>query len=170
VAGSYLARVALVGRRRELDQVRLELSAVRHSRGGVVLVQGFSGGGVTRFLDEAAIEAQLRGATVVRTSATADSGDFQVVRSLARSLMERLPDVRQAPSARNPSLTTLLPELDPAAAKPAAENAAAQTPPPRAGSGIPEASDAHALQRALHLFLTEAGRARSLCFVINDLQ
>lgn len=160
VGGSYLARVALVGRSRELEQVRLELSAARHGRGGVVIVQGLSGIGVTRFLDEATLEAQLRGAIVVRASADAEAGDFELVRRLTRTLMDKLPDVRSAPSATHPSLVSFLPEFEALPLSPPSDH------PPSSS----DVSDALTLQRALRMFLTEAGQGRSLCLVVDDLQ
>jgi hypothetical protein len=128
---SYLARVALVGRRRELDQVRLELSASRKARGGVVTVQGLTGLGVSRFLDEIAVEAQLRGATVVRAAARAGAADFELARDLVRAISgER---------------TGVLPEAL-------------------------QSTDPVLVQRGLRQSLAEAGRARRLCLIVDDLQ
>jgi DNA-binding CsgD family transcriptional regulator len=119
------------GRAREWQTVTRLLRAARHSRGGVLLVEGRFGTGKTRLLDQVAGAAADRGFTVVRGMADESSrlmplaalmsalGDsiqrLQAAGRMARSdaadlrlwLLEQVQDRLEQQAARGPVLVTL---------------------------------------------------------------
>src|SRR5262249_12851515 len=71
VARAYLSTPVLVGRGAALSAVQRKIHRAEKGRGRAVAVTGSSGVGRSRFVEAVALEAKLRGATVV----TADAAD-----------------------------------------------------------------------------------------------
>lgn len=104
---SYLQAPVLVGRDRELRRIRSHIGrAMGQAEGSAVLVEGAQGVGRTRLLDEAVIEAELQGATVLRANAATSAGSYGVVRALADELMRALPE--PALEAARPHVSVLV--------------------------------------------------------------
>ncbi|HVW24836.1 MAG TPA: protein kinase [Polyangiaceae bacterium] len=88
VAHAYLSTPVLVGRSAALAAVQRKIHRADKRRGRAVAVTGSSGVGRTRFIEAVALEAKLRGATVVSADAQdGREGDYGVVRALARRLV-----------------------------------------------------------------------------------
>jgi serine/threonine-protein kinase len=113
IAHSYLAHPKLIGRQRELDQLKEHLDRALPGHGGVLAIQGSSGTGRSRLLQEAVIHAKLSGATVLQVSARgAGKEAFAVARKLLEELLQKMPRVAKAHSpARAVALGWLLPAL-----------------------------------------------------------
>jgi tetratricopeptide (TPR) repeat protein len=89
VAQAYLATPSLVGRDRAIGVARRYLDRLGRGRGAVLLVEGDGGVGRTRLLQAFLLEAKLRGITTLRIGARdVDAGPFQVIRALARELLQ----------------------------------------------------------------------------------
>jgi hypothetical protein len=113
IARSYLAHPKLVGRQRELAQLGEQLDRALAGHGGVVVVQGRSGTGRSRLLQEAVIHAKLSGAIVLQLSArSAGTGAFAAARMLLAELLQKAPHAAKPRSAeRAAALAWLLPAL-----------------------------------------------------------
>ena len=99
-ARAYLATPTLVGREAPLARVRRRVQRATGGRSRSVLIEGAAGVGRTRFLDACLLEATLVGQVVVRAdSDDAISGDYGVVRAMARQLLERVPQVARETAA-----------------------------------------------------------------------
>lgn len=93
VAQGYLLTPTLVGRAREMDELRERLRHTMDGKGSVVAVQGVTGAGRTRLLHELALEAKLHGALSLAVSASSVQQDADgVVRSLLEECRRTLPD------------------------------------------------------------------------------
>ncbi len=113
VARAYLSTPTLVGREEQLLRVRWQIVGATQGRGGSLMVQGAAGVGRSRLLDACVLEGKLAGATVLRADASdASQGKWGAVRTMARQLLDALPEV--ALEAARPYLSVLghlLPEL-----------------------------------------------------------
>jgi tetratricopeptide (TPR) repeat protein len=104
----------LVGREREVDELRAGLEAAAAGRGGLLLVMGEPGIGKTRLLEEAAAEARLRGMLPLFGRAWEGGGApafwlwVQVIRAVARAVGDDL--MAQVGAYRLP-IAALVPEL-----------------------------------------------------------
>ncbi|HKP63725.1 MAG TPA: serine/threonine-protein kinase [Polyangiales bacterium] len=153
VANAYLATPSLVGRDAALARVRRRVERATGGRSRSVVIEGAPGVGRTRFLDACVLDATLAGQVVVRAdSDDAVSGDYGVVRVLARQLLERMPQqARDAAAPMLDSLLWLLPELDTA-------------PQPANDVIVPRGQ----LQRALHAWLTGLSKLRPFVLAVDD--
>jgi hypothetical protein len=116
VSAAYLSTPTLLARDKELARIRKKIVGAKQAHGGAVLIKGTSGVGRSRLLDASILDAKLAGATVLRADAMdAESGEYGVVRALARQVLEIWPET--ALEAAAPSMGVLghiVPELLPA--------------------------------------------------------
>ena len=111
VAHGWIASAALVGRRREIAQIRRAAQRAHAGSGRSLLLEAPSGTGKTRLLREIALEAQLAGMTVVKTSEPT-KGPYAVVRELAHALLAVVPErAINAARGRAPLLARVVPQL-----------------------------------------------------------
>ena len=152
-ASAYLATPTLVGRDAALARVKRRLRRATGGRSRSVVIEGPPGVGRTRFLDACLLEATLTGQTLVRADADdALSGDYGVVRAIARQLFTQLPELAaEMAGAHREALATLIPELR------SEESAANDTPLPRGQ-----------LQRALHAWLTSLSKHTPFVLAVDD--
>jgi tetratricopeptide (TPR) repeat protein len=115
----YLRMPELVGRDREMGRIAGHVDHALAGQPRSVLVEGATGVGRSRLLDEAAHLAQVRGATVVQVGAAAHPASYGVARAIGRALLQALPDTAKATAAAHVHvLGHLLPELLPLAGGP----------------------------------------------------
>ena len=125
---SFLEWAPLVGRRRELRKLTRWLDRTLEGEGGAYLLAGESGVGKTRLLNEMRIQAQVRGAMLLRGQSAGEGGDpYQEWREVCRGLctLEGLSDFELGVlGTLVGDLTSLLgreveapPRLDPIAAR-----------------------------------------------------
>jgi tetratricopeptide (TPR) repeat protein len=107
VAFSYLRHPPLSGRSQELSSIRQVLQQTLDGRGKAVLVQGMTGVGRSALLDQVALEAQLAGATVLRSQGGAHAGAFAVAVSLTRAALAVQPEIANTPSVTDSILPAL---------------------------------------------------------------
>lgn len=93
VGRSYLSNPKLVGRERELGRLNQFLERVVSGRSASLVLEGDTGVGKTRLVEEIGIEAQLKGVTVVRVDAEASRGPYGAILGLSDRLFTTLPDV-----------------------------------------------------------------------------
>ncbi|MBN1655540.1 MAG: serine/threonine protein kinase [Deltaproteobacteria bacterium] len=108
----HLTTAALVSREEPLVRVRAQMISALRSRGGVLMVQGESGVGLSRFLDACVLEAKIVGAIVARADLRDARGDYGVIRELALQLSRSIPEL--AISTAHPYIAVLneiVPEL-----------------------------------------------------------
>ena len=94
VSRAYLSTPTLVGRDGVLSQLRDKLRDARLSRAMGVLFEGRAGAGRSRLLDACALEAQTRGFTVLRATATGTPESFATARALTEHLLDAVPPGR----------------------------------------------------------------------------
>jgi Protein kinase domain/AAA ATPase domain len=111
---SFLAVPLYVGRSAELARAQEALESAAGGRGVALRVEARQGSGRTRFLEELALRAQLRGAVVVMADGSAQHGPGGLSRAIAHALLDRAPD--EARSAGASHLGALV-ELDPSLAE-----------------------------------------------------
>lgn len=157
VAFSYLRHPPLAGRDEELASVREVLQHTLEGRGKALLVQGMSGVGRTALLDQVAREAQLAGATVLRSQGGAHAGAFGVAVALTRAALATHPDAARARSVTD----SILPVLAGAEAR---ENR------PRLVRTPVEVANLHARKlQAIQDCLTELSKEQPLVILVDDL-
>ncbi len=186
VARAYLATPVLVGRDEQLARVRRKLErTLRRGRGHSVVVTGPAGVGRSRVLDMCVLQATLLGASAVRADADdAASGDYGVVRAIARQLMTTMPQI--ALEAARPGLhllARLVPEaFGPDCLPPTAAGGLSLSPlrsiAPRLSLAPPLSGPAQAaadslamrpqLQAALQAWITALCRERPLLIAVDD--
>jgi Protein kinase domain/AAA ATPase domain len=110
---SFLAVPRYVGREAELARAQEALDSAAGGRGVALRVEARQGSGRTRFLDEVALRAQLRGAVVVTADGSAQHGPGGLSRAIAHALLDRAPDEARSAAARH---LAALAELDPSLA------------------------------------------------------
>jgi hypothetical protein len=159
-AESYLLSGRMIGR--DVEQVRLAewLSRTVSGRGGEVVVEGAAGVGKTRLLQEAALDAQLRGMTVLRADGQGLSRPYGVANALCLQLLAASPE--QGLAAAQPHagvLAHLSDELREALGRPALERLPAAPPERRAR-----------FQAALHGWFSAIAKQQPLLLSIDNLQ
>jgi hypothetical protein len=92
-ADSYLSSGRMVGRKREEEWVAARLARALDGSGGEILIEGATGVGKTRLLSELTLEAQLKGAVVLKADAHAASGFLGVAAVLAEQLLDLCPEL-----------------------------------------------------------------------------
>jgi hypothetical protein len=157
VAFSYLRHPPLAGRDEELQSIRGVLRQTLDGQGKVLLVQGMSGVGRTALLDQVALEAQLAGATVLRTQGGAHAGAFGVAVSLTRAALATHPAAGETPSVTD----SILPQLS---------GADAHESRPRLVRTPVEVANFHARKLlAIQDCLTELANGQPLVILVDDL-
>lgn len=157
---SYLLSSPMVGREGELARVMERMDAAIHGKGGAILVEGPSGIGKSRLLQEVCVRAQLSGATVIRASGTAAVDAFSLVNSLIANLFHVGPDIASA-APREPlgvlgHVSAVLREKF----------------APMTLDALPsEMNERRAcIQGALHAWFLSIARIRPLVIVVDDVQ
>jgi hypothetical protein len=159
IAQAHLSTPTLVGRDAALGRVARRLRRIETGHGRSVLIEGTAGVGRSRFLDACVLAATLRGLAVVRADADdAVSGEYGVIRALARQLELRMPEaVKEAAAPLLEPLSQVMPELAPGAL-------------PSAGDASDLASQRARLQLALRQWLQRLSRQRPLVIAVDDMQ
>jgi len=159
-ARGWIASAALVGRQRELAQLRHAVSRTRDGTGGSALIEGPSGMGKSRLLRELALESQLAGLCVVRSTGEATGrGPFGVLDELARNLLAAAPNETIAAAApRAPTLVRVIASLR--------ERLAAEPSKPR---GDP-AEDRMEVQQQLAAWILDIAAAKPIALLVDDVQ
>lgn len=110
--GGVRVQTALVGRNRELTQLRAALSDVLEGSGRFILINGETGVGKTRLVEELALEGRERGANVAWGRCWSEAGApdlwpwIQVIRACLRAVDEEA--VRQLVGPHGSELTALV--------------------------------------------------------------
>ncbi|MBN1652240.1 MAG: protein kinase [Deltaproteobacteria bacterium] len=172
VPQAYLTTPTLVGRQWELLNLRKQvIRCIRH-RGGAVLIHGASGLGRSRLLDACVMEAKLAGMIVLKAETrSAGRSDYAVVKTLARQLMEEIPDI--ARSAATPYLSRLT-RIVPGLADSAGRGAGLVDMEPRLdGDSSQQPATLRELrpqiQVALREWIVEIGSQRAIMLAVDDL-
>ncbi|MET0340581.1 MAG: protein kinase [Polyangiales bacterium] len=106
VAFSYLKHPPLQGRSDALSTFALSLDALMRGRGGAVMIEGGPGSGRSALLERLGIDAQLRGATVLRAQGTMHSAPLDAATHLARTGLAIYPELAQQHHERQSSAAT----------------------------------------------------------------
>jgi tetratricopeptide (TPR) repeat protein len=158
-AGATLHTPMLVGREREVSHFQRALKQSAAGTGKVTVIAGERGMGRSRVLSEIALEARLRGATVLFAQAARCHGQLSLGQVLIKQALDALPEpARQAasrPEAR--ALAALSSEL----AALASERGAST--PAVAGEVVAQQSVAFVS------FLLELSRATPLVILVDDV-
>ncbi|HVW30134.1 MAG TPA: protein kinase [Polyangiaceae bacterium] len=159
-ARAYLSTPKLIGREQVVSQFRKQMLRAVRGRGGGFAVVGEDGSGRSRMLDAFVLEAQLVGATAVR-SGYADAGQsFGVAASIAAQIHRAAPAVALTAALANAKSAAL---LYPGAPEPADASTAILTDVTR-----PDLDRAE-VQTALRSFILEFANRRTLAIAIDDL-
>ncbi|MDH5673035.1 MAG: protein kinase [Myxococcales bacterium] len=159
VARAYLCAPSLLGREQQLEQVREQIEYAGRGRGDVTLVEADAGMGRSRFLQAVELEAELAGATVLRSDGESCAS---VMLGVARALynqLERVMPEAASEAAGAEAVAGATPE-----ARAAAEDDAAEPKPPT------EAAHAALPAAALCERLLEAASRRSLTLIVDDAE
>lgn len=100
LALSFLLLPQFVGRTRELARLRAYTEAAVKGSGASVRIESVAGMGRTRLLEEAALRAQITGATVLRVDANAYREPHGTARALAVRLLDAFPDLGREKARR----------------------------------------------------------------------
>lgn len=159
-AEAYLSSGPLVGREDEQRWLLQRIERAFAGGGTEMLIEGPSGVGRTRLLQEVALQTQLRGAVVLRADAEVSSRTFGVVIELAVQLIDAMGDRARAAASTSSSL---LAHLDNALA------AKLETP---ASAELPEdpAERRARFQTALHEWFISLASERTLLVAVDNLQ
>lgn len=112
VAHAYVLSAKTVGRAVEVEQIGRAIEHALSSNGGGVLIEGERSFGKTRLAHEAALSAQLRGATVLVVDAGLCAGPDATARALGTRLLQASPLEAGATALRHASnLCHIVPEL-----------------------------------------------------------
>lgn len=87
VPRAYLTTPQLVGREALLTELRAPLKRAHRNQGAGLLLRAAPGGGRSRLLDVFALEAEISGATVLRSVASAGADRFAVALALTQHLV-----------------------------------------------------------------------------------
>jgi hypothetical protein len=158
-AQSYLLSGRMVGRQEQQEWLRQRLTHAIAGEGGEVVLDGPAGIGRSRLIDETALEAQLKGVTVLRGDGQALSQPFGVATALGLQLITTCPDhALEAAAERVSILGHLSDELHAKLGRPAL-------------STLPDApAERRALlQGALHDWFLNLSRARPILLAIDNL-
>jgi tetratricopeptide (TPR) repeat protein len=156
----WIASAALVGRQREMQQIRRAVARVNEGAGRSVLIEAPSGTGKSRLLRELALEAQLAGTCVVRTeSDAAGRGPYGIFHELARGLLATAPaEAEAAARSRGEQLARVVPELR--------ERLGVKPAKPR---GEPS-DDRMRLQEDIAAWVLEIAGTRAIALLVDDVQ
>jgi tetratricopeptide (TPR) repeat protein len=154
----WIASAALVGRQREVQQIRRAATRAHAGEGRSLLIEAPSGTGKTRLLREVGLEAQLAGTTVVRADSEAASrGPYGIVHELARGVFAAAPDAAgEAAATRAPILARVIASLR-------------DRVKPAKPLGDP-AEDRIQLQNELCAFFLEVAAAHPIALLVDDIQ
>jgi len=154
----WIASATLVGRRREVQQIRRAVTRTFEGAGRSLLIEAPSGTGKSRLLREVGLEAQLAGLTVVRAdSDSAGRGPYGVLHELAKHLLVAAPEAAgPAAVSRGPMLARVITSLRPRF-KPAAP------------AGDP-AEDRMRLQNELTGFFRAVAETHPIALIVDDMQ
>ncbi|HKP61056.1 MAG TPA: protein kinase [Polyangiales bacterium] len=120
VSRAYLSTPTLVGREDVMTSLQHQMRDSRLQRVRGVMLEGPPGAGRSRLLDACALEAQTRGFTLLRATATGSREPFSIAHSLANHLLDALPvgdacrdfpDLFASPPAANDNTDEARPEL-----------------------------------------------------------
>mgnify|MGYP003444457434 FL=1 len=162
VSRAYLSTPTLVGRDGVLAQVRDKLRDARLSRATAVLFEGPAGAGRSRLLDACALEAQTRGFTILRATATGTRESFACARALTSHLLDALPHAQASQE-----FSLLLGLTKPVASSvPEAQAEVARAALPSFADGALEPAR---LQRALRELWTGVSRTHPLLIAVDDV-
>ena len=156
----WLASAALVGRQREVAQIKRAVTRAVEGAGRSVLVEAPSGTGKSRLLREAAIEAQLAGMCVVRANGdAAGRGPYGIIHEVARGLLASAPtEALAAAKPRGSMLARVLPAVgETLGVKPAKPH------------GDP-AQDRMLVQENIAAWILELAKERSIAILVDDVQ
>ncbi|HYV45170.1 MAG TPA: protein kinase [Myxococcaceae bacterium] len=158
-ARAYLASPPLVGRQRELSQLKRWVTRALTGEQAAVVLDSGPGLGKTRLLAEVALEAQLSGALVLRGDGEQPAdAPYAVVRQLLRELFRAAPDLAlQTGPAHAGTLGRVLPELSLHLGR-APASAALSDPN----------EERLRVQAELASWFLEVARARPLALVVDD--
>jgi serine/threonine protein kinase len=113
ISNAYLSTPLLVGRQPQIERFTRRISRVIDAHGGSQIIEGASGAGKSRLLNEFGLQAKLAGAMVLRADASdAYGGDWSAIQALTSQLLDQIPDIALA--AATPYISVLghvLPEL-----------------------------------------------------------
>ena len=101
VAHSYLEHTPLCGRALAVNDLRRALDEVKAGRGTLLMIEGAPGMGRSAMLEQLGIEAQLRGATVLRAEGKLHAGPLGLITHLVQTGLATFPDVAQLFRARD---------------------------------------------------------------------
>lgn len=151
----YLRTPSLVGRTRELTELRDAIEQSSTGKLGPTIILGPAGAGKTRLLDEALIEVGVRGSVIARATGRGFAGGpYEVVQDLV------------APLLHLPNAEAILPRIGGKAALGMARQ-------PKASNDSDRSLDPAAARRALHLafttFLSGIARRRRVVLAIDDI-
>ena len=156
----WIASGALVGRQREMAQIKRAVTRAHDGTGRAVVVEAPSGTGKTRLLRELAIEAQLAGTCVARAdSDAAGRGPYGIVHELARALCSALPE--EAEAAARPRAAMLARVIQPLRERLGSK--------PARPLGDP-AEDRAQLQHELVEWVKAIAAVRPIALVVDDVQ
>jgi len=156
VSRAYLSTPTLVGREGLLSRVRDLLRDARLSRSAGVLFEGPAGAGRSRLLDACALEAQTRGFTVLRATATGTRESFATARALTEHLLDAMPK-----SLASSEFAELFGAAPAGAGEPSAR--------PVLRSFSDPALEPARLQRALRTLWTSVSRTHPLLIAVDDV-
>jgi serine/threonine protein kinase len=159
VSRSYLSTPTLVGRDDVLAQVRDKLRDSRLQGVTGVIFTGPPGAGRSRLLDACAMEAQTRGLTVLRATASGTHEPFAVAHALTKHLLDALP--QSAASREFPDLFAR------ASASVANDNTAEAAP--RLRNFADPTLEPGQLQHALRRFWTSVSLTHPLLIAVDDV-
>ncbi len=157
-ARGYLYTAALVGREHEVEQVRQYSRTAAQGLGATLVFRSESGGGKSRLLREAALEAQLAGLVVSGASAElAAPRAFGVIADLLTGVVAARPEsARPIVRARAEALSRVLPSL-------------ASGLPPRQQPVDPSEERLRVLGAVHQVFIDLAAR-EPLALIVDDVQ
>jgi tetratricopeptide (TPR) repeat protein len=159
-AEHYLDSGRFVGRAIELEFVQRATARVQRGTGAELWVDGAAGIGKSRLLEEAALEAQLKGLTVLKADAEAHPEPFGLAAALASSMLRAQPELARATAeAHLGTLAQLSESLHAALGQPALPS-----------STLDHAERRARAQTALHEWFIAFARKEPLFLAIDNLQ
>ncbi len=159
-AESYLSSSRMVGRTTEMEWVERRVKRALRGRGAEVVIEGRAGIGKTRLLHEAGLQAQLRGAVVLKADAHASADPFGAATALALGLLDACPELARRAATRNAGL---LSHISPRLAEKLGNVGPVSVP---ADAGERRAR----FQTALHEWFVEVARERMLFLAVDNVQ
>ncbi len=161
-AKGYLSSAALVGRNREMEQLRRCVEKAVRGSGQAVLIEAPSGTGKSRLLHELALEAQVSGLITANAGSSdeAGRGPYGVLRALGRSLLASAPvEATDAARAHAPIIARVIPEVG-----------SRIGPVELAAPAGDPAEERMRLQAALAAWLADVTKARPVALLVDDVQ